>query len=53
MKKIILLVAAAIVVYSCKKLGEGEYRKIRPLKFDVASANAADTGNGFTFDEGD
>jgi len=25
MKKIILLVAAAIVVYSCKKLGEGEY----------------------------
>ena len=35
------------------KLGEGEYRKIRPLKFDVASANAADTGNGFTFDEGD
>ena len=35
------------------KLGEGEYRKIRPLKFDVASANAAGTGNGFTFDEGD
>jgi hypothetical protein len=33
--------------------GAGEYRKIRPLKFDVASANAADTGNGFTFDEGD
>jgi len=25
MKKIILLVAVAIVVYSCKKLGEGEY----------------------------
>jgi hypothetical protein len=33
--------------------GKGEYRKIRPLKFDVASANAAGTGNGFTFDEGD
>jgi hypothetical protein len=33
--------------------GQGEYRKIRPLKFDVASANAAGTGNGFTFDEGD
>jgi hypothetical protein len=35
------------------KLGEGEYRKIRPLKFDVATANAGNTGNGFTFDEGD
>jgi hypothetical protein len=33
--------------------GQGEYRKIRPLKFDVASANAAGAGNGFTFDEGD
>jgi hypothetical protein len=33
--------------------GQGEYRKIRPLKFDVASANASGTGNGFTFDEGD
>jgi hypothetical protein len=33
--------------------GKGEYRKIRPLNFNVASANAAGTGNGFTFDEGD
>ena len=35
------------------KLGAGEYRKIRPLKFDVATANALNSGNGFTFDEGD
>ena len=33
--------------------GKGEYRKIRPLNFNVASANAASGGNGFTFDEGD
>lgn len=33
--------------------GQGEYRKIRPLKFDVASTNAASGGNGFTFDQGD
>ena len=33
--------------------GKGEYRKIRPLKFDVAGTNAASGGNGFTFDEGD
>ena len=33
--------------------GKGEYRKIRPLNFNVASANAASSGNGFTFDEGD
>jgi hypothetical protein len=33
--------------------GKGEYRKIRPLNFNVASTNAANSGNGFTFDEGD
>ena len=33
--------------------GKGEYRKIRPLNFNVASTNAASSGNGFTFDEGD
>jgi len=33
--------------------GKGEYRKIRPLNFNVASANAGNSGNGFTFDEGD
>jgi hypothetical protein len=33
--------------------GKGEYRKIRPLNFNVAAANAANSGNGFTFDEGD
>jgi len=33
--------------------GKGEYRKIRPLNFNVAAANAASGGNGFTFDEGD
>jgi hypothetical protein len=33
--------------------GKGEYRKIRPLNFNVASANAGNAGNGFTFDEGD
>ena len=33
--------------------GKGEYRKIRPLNFNVASTNAASGGNGFTFDEGD
>jgi len=33
--------------------GKGEYRKIRPLNFNVASSNASNSGNGFTFDEGD
>jgi hypothetical protein len=33
--------------------GKGEYRKIRPLNFNVASANTSNSGNGFTFDEGD
>jgi hypothetical protein len=33
--------------------GKGEYRKIRPLNFNVAAANAASGGNGFAFDEGD
>jgi hypothetical protein len=33
--------------------GKGEYRKIRPLNFNIAAANAASSGNGFTFDEGD
>jgi hypothetical protein len=33
--------------------GKGEYRKIRPLNFNVAAANAASGNNGFTFDEGD
>jgi hypothetical protein len=32
--------------------GKGEYRKIRPLNFNVASANTSNSGNGFTFDEG-
>jgi hypothetical protein len=33
--------------------GKGEYRKIRPLNFNVAGTNAASGGNGFQFDEGD
>jgi hypothetical protein len=33
--------------------GKGEYRKIRPLNFNTAATNAASSGNGFTFDEGD
>jgi hypothetical protein len=33
--------------------GQGEYRKIRPLNFNVAGTNAASSGNGFQFDEGD
>ena len=33
--------------------GKGEYRKIRPLNFNVAGTNAASSGNGFQFDEGD
>jgi hypothetical protein len=33
--------------------GKGEYRKIRPLKFNVAAANAASGNNGFIFDNGD
>jgi len=31
--------------------GKGEYRKIRPLNFNVAAVNAASGGNGFQFDE--
>jgi len=31
--------------------GKGEYRKIRPLNFNVAEANAASGGSGFQFDE--
>jgi hypothetical protein len=33
--------------------GQGEYRKIRPLKFDVTKTNAASSGDSFQFDEGD
>ena len=33
--------------------GKGEYRKIRPLNFNVAGTNAASSGNDFQFDEGD
>jgi len=33
--------------------GKGEYRKIRPLNFNVAATNAASGGDGFQFDEGD
>jgi hypothetical protein len=32
--------------------GKGEYRKIRPLNFNVAATNAASGGDGFQFDEG-
>ena len=32
--------------------GKGEYRKIRPLNFNVAGTNAASGGGGFQFDEG-
>jgi hypothetical protein len=32
--------------------GKGEYRKIRPLNFNVAGTNAASGGSGFQFDEG-
>jgi hypothetical protein len=34
------------------KSGAGEYRKIRPLNFDVAGTNTASGGGGFQFDEG-
>ena len=32
--------------------GKGEYRKIRPLNFNVAGTNAASGSGGFQFDEG-
>jgi hypothetical protein len=32
--------------------GKGEFRKIRPLNFNVAGANDASGGGGFQFDEG-
>jgi len=32
--------------------GKGEYRKIRPLNFNVAATNTASGGSGFQFDEG-
>jgi len=32
--------------------GKGEYRKIRPLNFNINASNAASGGTGFQFDEG-